>query len=442
VKIKETFKSNLIFISFLIFVIIFIVLVAFYWIDNPLNTPLKKIEYPYYLTIQPNKISKNEHTQIYFSSSENKLENISIMIINPLSDIILKSSNFTIPMKFPNVINQSIIAGNYTILFVKDNKLLISSSFSVSDFPPWLREISTFFATNIPTIAGTILIPLVPILYQYISAQRSKRLKEIEDEKRRQERQLEEKRLRQERQLEEERFRQERQKEEIIRKLERQSNWIIENSKYYFDLRRTARVVCKFFPKNPSDNKPYFDPSHFDNKHIQKIMFSIIQCIHSHNSFRKNTYMFYFDNVWIEDFLSGTHGEIRNCYEEIIKDDLTNWNEFENISFNKILNEQKFNELCDNLKGWLFTTNDKKKMNSEIFYKYHFAYFHVMFIAINEGLSITYSDDQILVDNVKYEMERECKELLEESISLLNSIIFKNNTDKYFELLFNKKPLF
>jgi hypothetical protein len=432
-KIKKAIKSYyLISFPLLIFVIIFIVLVAFYWIDNPLNAPLKKIEYPYALTIQPNKISKSENTEIYFSSLENSLENISIIIINPLSDTILKSSNFTSPIKFPDFINQNINAGNYTILFVKENKLLMSSYFSVSEFPPWLREISTFFATNIPTISGTILIPLVPILYQYFSAERNKNLKKIEDE-----------RLRQERKKDEEIRKLERQKDEGIRKLERQSNWIIENSKYYFDLRRTARVVCKHYPKNPSNNKPYFDPNHFDNKHIQKIMFSIIQCIQSHNNFREHTYMFYFDNVWSEDFLSGTHTEIRNCYEEIINDDLTHWRQLENIAFKDMIYKQKFKELCDNLKEWLFKINDHKKRNSEIFYKYHFAYAMVMFIAINEGLSITYSNDQILYDNVKYEMNRdESKQTLIESVGLLNSILYQGDTSKYFDLLFNNKPIF
>jgi hypothetical protein len=327
------------------------------------------------------------------------LKNLEFIIVDPFTRVIEPKINLSkqLTLRFPYDFKSSDMPyenGNYSVILLSkiDNKRLISSYFNVVPFNPLLYSFGNFaFHGGLPITVG-LIISIITTLYQIITNRNR----------------------------------------DSNRRMEDKSQWMLENSKYFFELSYTSNEICNCFKKIGKT----VDYKQFDSSLILYQMINFYDKYY--NRLRQYT-MYYFDDVLSEDFVLRLTTKIFDVYEEIIGESKENLVKFTGKKYDKLICQPDFKEYIQKL-------CNKANSNTKIFerlYKYQFLYYHIMNVVVNDSLLITYSSPKLLEEDIRYGVE-EVYDTLKPILDDLNKSFYGADEQAkklYYYFKFNNRNL-
>jgi hypothetical protein len=415
----------------------FVLLASAYFIDNPLSRASTVVNFPYILSVKPITITPTQSTNISYSSPDN----ITILIIDPDGQnfrphsSIQKMGSLQFPTNFSSASNvnaSSALRGNYTVIMISNasntaKNLLASVHFSaVSN--PWFSSFTDFlFGKGLALTIGGIAV-FIPLIYQYASQMR----------------------------------------EDYTRRLGVKSNWIVKNSKDYWNLAGASADIYHLFMDTDVDDVDRFLPSKYNytysddnNDSPYILLYYIIKYYNVHEEFDEHDVTYYFDDIRVELFLGQLESKIESEIESIVLGVPVNrldtasianneWNEFRKHSKDLTLFEVTSAVNCHtetyaaNIKQWLKRSEQSKNENHEdpvkIFFLNHLVCYWIFAVNINKELLVSYSqaprEKKVLQDMIEiYRPE------ITNRINELNNKFYNGKTTLHYNMFDSKGKL-
>lgn len=397
-------------------VILAISFTVLYFISNPLDRPDSTINYPFAISVKPNMISEKDSVTITVSKldspSRNQSDNTFILyVVDPVGNVFNYSAK---TLSFPGSDTKAKLEkGKYSVLLVSNNNVQ-NMSMSAVHFDvvlnPLLSSFSNFaFTSGLPVTIG-LIISILTTVYEYASKKHN----------------------------------------EGNLKLYEHSKWTLEKSRYYMDLVANSKRVCGLFEitedktQKEELNRWHVSYRHKDREYDKtRLLYSIIRFYASVLNFRKVVNVYYFDDVLSEDFLSKLEDKILSLYDYLVDGEISDLKKFLNLEMYELLKNKGFAIYSDRAYEKLLenkTQSEEKWDLQRVLCYYHFAYYKVLFVSVNDAFIVTYSSPSLLHKFVSDYVFGE-ESLLKYVLKRLNHTFYGNNRRQYFKLTIRRKDL-
>lgn len=371
----------------------FVFLLVFYSLDNPLNRSISNVVYPYILSIKPPIIDTDGSINIasYLIDASNKKSKV--LVAGPYASVFeANSSKNMANLVFPDDFiggPSPLQTGNYTVLLISTSthQTITSLPFNVV-LSPFVYSLSNFAFTSGLPITLALVASAVTTVYQIISQQNTDRKRRLEDK----------------------------------------AKWITSNWKYYYNMAGPELDICSLFKEDVK----------LESKDRMQLLYNIMKFYEEFNKFRDNTNVYYFDDVYSEDFLNKISTEILRMLYAII-DDPNHLKKFFKLEYFELRTNMEFQVYSDKAYAWLSEETKDGLTNAMRFYFCHLVHSWILSICINEASLVTYSTPSKIVKMLRYEIKK-VKDL-EKAIQTLNKLFYNDNKERYYRLRINNKDL-
>jgi len=174
-----------------------------------------------------------------------------------------------------------------------------------------------------------------------------------------------------------------------------------------------------------------------------KLLHSIIQFYASILAFREAVNVYYFDNIFSEDFLSKLESKILSLYRFLLNTEVGDLKKFLNLEIYQLMKDKEFKRYSNFAYNTLLENAMRKSeqltVQQQLCY-YHLVYSRVLFTSVNDAFVITYSFPAVLEQSLSHTIKSE-KNLLLYAIDNLNSRFYEKNHQRYYKLSIGRKNL-
>ena len=398
-------------------VILAVSFTVLYFISNPLDKSNSIVSYPFAVGVKPNMITEKDSVTITISelnsASRNQSNNVFILyIVDPVGNVYNYSAK---SLSFPGTDNKiKLEKGQYSVLLAS-NKNIQNMSTSAVHFDvvlnPFITSFSNFaFTSGLPVTIG-LIVSVLTTLYEFASTKRN----------------------------------------EGNLKLYEHSKWTLEKSKYYMDLVANSKRVRYLFEISEDETQKAglkrWQVSFRNTKNSEydktKLLYSIMRFYASILNFRKVVNVYYFDDVLSEDFLSKLEEKILSLYDYLIDGDMSDLKKFLSLEMHQLLKNKEFSDYSNRAYKKIQENKieGKEEFNlQKLLFYYHFTYYKVLFVSVNDAFIVTYSSPSLLHKFVSHYVSSD-ENLLDYVLDALNKRFYKRNRRQYFRLTIRRKDL-